>query len=67
MNKDNVPAMKIASVIMAILAIIALLIVCFACTTINIIHSQGEATDLIDETQTASPQVETSLSSIPGV
>jgi len=67
MNDETKPTLKIISMCITALALIAFIVVCFGCTTINIIHSQGKAEDLIDETQTANPNVSTSLSSIPGV
>ena len=30
--------------------------------TVNLIHTEGEATDLVDETDSASPNVETQVS-----
>lgn len=44
-----------------------LLIFLNACTySINMIHSEGSATDLIDENQTAQPDIKPNIS-IPGI
>lgn len=45
------------------LLLISVLILLSACTySINMVHTQGEASDVVDEEQTSSPDIKPSLS-----
>lgn len=51
-----------------IIPLLILLSVLCSCTySINMVHTSGSATDLIDETQSTTPKVSTQVSGIPGV
>lgn len=47
--------------------ILAILVILCACTySVNLVHTQGEASDVVDETQTAQPDIKPTLT-IPAV
>jgi len=50
--------MKLLSIVLLILLIGALKIILVGCTySINMVHTQGQASDVVDETQSTEPDI----------
>lgn len=62
MNDEAKSALKIVSMCFILMATIAICLVCCSCNSITIVNSHGTTSDVVDETQTASPTVSPTIS-----